>query len=473
MSYRKNWPTLLAYTAAAVAFCFVAAYALMYSAGYRLNFKEGALMKTGVLAVVTKPADAEVALNNKKVARKTPLTMRNLLPGVYSLTITLPNYRTFEYEVEIKSGQVTEVRDLELVLNDVKQTEVAEVKSVANYSTNILYLTKDGELIKLVDDKPTPFDVSKLSNTIKNQIKAASDINFIKRHGDGNGWALGLQIAGRKAVAIIDEGGYRGQFLAAPLNTVEESNLMWVDADRLLLLIGNTLYTRDLTLNRTNIYAKDVLGMEYVNGKLTYAARNKTGQVDLWHDTNVFDGKAGETYLENIPSARGYQLAFIGDHILLIADNNGVKGLWLADVSQIEEKKVEFAKLASNVGTWVADAETIFYSVGRDVFRYKLKGKLVTDTDVKREIKLRSFSKNPEILDIAAGSLYLQQDNRIWVIDKLGKNAYAVMDAPSADVKWLAADGKQILVARANKVVSLLLRVASTGLFSGLVRGTM
>ena len=115
MIHHKNWPTLLAYTVSVILFVVVSGYAVIYATGYRLDFQDWTLRKTGVLAITSKPSGATVYLNDKKYSRRTPLTLRNMLPGAYEATLELANYRPFTKTIEITSGIATEEHNLDLV----------------------------------------------------------------------------------------------------------------------------------------------------------------------------------------------------------------------------------------------------------------------------------------------------------------------------------------------------------------------
>ena len=116
MAYQKNWPTLLAYALAVIGFFVAAAYAVMYATGYRIDFESWTVQKTGVLAITTKPSGATVILNDSQLARKTPFTLRNALPGPYHIKLTLAGYQPYEKDVEVLSSQATEEHNVDLVL---------------------------------------------------------------------------------------------------------------------------------------------------------------------------------------------------------------------------------------------------------------------------------------------------------------------------------------------------------------------
>jgi hypothetical protein len=61
-------------------------------------------VSTGVLAVESRPRGAAVAINGKPSGR-TPLTINDLPPGEYRVTLTLAGYRDFATTVRVVAGE--------------------------------------------------------------------------------------------------------------------------------------------------------------------------------------------------------------------------------------------------------------------------------------------------------------------------------------------------------------------------------
>ena len=73
--------------------------------GFRYDFAENRLIKTGALVVKTDPKDAMVFLNGKKI-NDTPFVKRFLLPGEYELEIKKDGYQTWKKRITIHEQQV-------------------------------------------------------------------------------------------------------------------------------------------------------------------------------------------------------------------------------------------------------------------------------------------------------------------------------------------------------------------------------
>lgn len=78
---------------------------LFYAEGYRFNYKNFKIFKTGVLAVSCYPKDATVKLNSRIKSDKTPYSV-NLLPGYYNVELSKPGFVTWSQTVRVESEMV-------------------------------------------------------------------------------------------------------------------------------------------------------------------------------------------------------------------------------------------------------------------------------------------------------------------------------------------------------------------------------
>lgn len=94
-------------------FIILAPILVLYTAGYRYDFKQQALKKTGVLIVETVPEKATVKLDGT-VRGTTPLRLTQLLPGPIEVTITKDGYHPITQITRIESNQTTFITDKKL-----------------------------------------------------------------------------------------------------------------------------------------------------------------------------------------------------------------------------------------------------------------------------------------------------------------------------------------------------------------------
>lgn len=91
----------------AIIFLFLAPAAVFFARGFRYDFAEKKIVKTGSLSIKTDPGGAQVFLNHDELGQKTPLVKRFLLPGEYLVKTTKADYFPWEKRVAVYGQQVT------------------------------------------------------------------------------------------------------------------------------------------------------------------------------------------------------------------------------------------------------------------------------------------------------------------------------------------------------------------------------
>lgn len=84
---------------------------IIYTSGYRYNFKKGTIEKTGILYLETKPKDALIFIDGK-YKNTTPARFPYLLPDIYSVEIMKNGYYSWQNELEIKSNLTTFAKNI-------------------------------------------------------------------------------------------------------------------------------------------------------------------------------------------------------------------------------------------------------------------------------------------------------------------------------------------------------------------------
>jgi len=96
--------------------------------GYRLDIENKKIIETGVISIDIKPKEAEVYLNDIKITKKIPIRLTNRTPGTYNLKISLPGYKTWEKNIDVKSKQTTYIKNINL-LKDSLPTAIDNTKN--------------------------------------------------------------------------------------------------------------------------------------------------------------------------------------------------------------------------------------------------------------------------------------------------------------------------------------------------------
>ena len=102
-----------------VVFFIVAPLFVLYTAGYRYDWKNKKIKQTGVISIDVEPDDASVFFNNVKIDKRLPIRLSNRAPGQYNLRIEKPGYINWEKEIEVQSKQTTYIKDVTLILDNL------------------------------------------------------------------------------------------------------------------------------------------------------------------------------------------------------------------------------------------------------------------------------------------------------------------------------------------------------------------
>lgn len=97
------------------AFLIAAPLVILYTAGYRYDFKNGLLRETGSLSVDVEPAAARVSLDNLALPGTLPIRLKDITPNKYALKISAPGYYDWQKEIEIKNKQTAYIKDVILI----------------------------------------------------------------------------------------------------------------------------------------------------------------------------------------------------------------------------------------------------------------------------------------------------------------------------------------------------------------------
>jgi len=90
-----------------VIFLVTAPLLLLYTAGYRWNFKKNRIEKVGVVFVRSVPSNAEVALNGVAQKDRTPARFRDLLPDTYDIRVSKDGFTSWEKHLAVESERTT------------------------------------------------------------------------------------------------------------------------------------------------------------------------------------------------------------------------------------------------------------------------------------------------------------------------------------------------------------------------------
>lgn len=140
----------------------------LYASGYKFNLGwppklNRLLIKTGMLIIKTQPEGAKIYLSGQKQTDQaifswqkndlvTPVKIKNVLPGEYTLKLEYPGYLPWQKEIKIYSGQTTFLEDINLFRSDLPVLISLAKEGKISLSPNRKYIYAAGA-IKIVDLK--------------------------------------------------------------------------------------------------------------------------------------------------------------------------------------------------------------------------------------------------------------------------------------------------------------------------------
>jgi len=148
------------YTAFTVLFFLAAPPLVLYTAGFRYDFKYNRVVETGSMVVKSLPSEASIYIDSVQSSEPTPTIINTILPGEINLLVSLSGHHSWEKKIDIKP-RVTSFEER------IKLFSISEPIQILNQSINeywwnknfdkLAYVTEDGELrlLNILNQKDT------------------------------------------------------------------------------------------------------------------------------------------------------------------------------------------------------------------------------------------------------------------------------------------------------------------------------
>jgi len=166
-------------------FLIISTFAVAWASGVQFNVKTGTFEATSVIGIRANLEDVVVKLNGEIVGTATPLQLRNLTPGHYTLEISKLNFQTWHQSYDLVAGQAGVIEELTLIAMQPLISESPNLRIIPTEPFDVGLAAVDGELLdrgKVVTRLTTnPVQAHRFQNGYIYQIK--NDLRYFLPSG--------------------------------------------------------------------------------------------------------------------------------------------------------------------------------------------------------------------------------------------------------------------------------------------------
>jgi hypothetical protein len=138
--------TVLYYISVTV-FCIGLPFILAFAFSYKFDRRNFTFTKTGIISVRTQPPGALVMLDRQIMPEKTPMSVTELLPGRYAVSLELEGYYPYVSDIEVNAGKVARLEKVILfpLRPDIQQInkERISVFWIDDARSSLYYVNRD------------------------------------------------------------------------------------------------------------------------------------------------------------------------------------------------------------------------------------------------------------------------------------------------------------------------------------------
>lgn len=219
---------LILWTILLVSFGLISAYLLVSALGYRIDWKWLHIEKTGIVIIKSQPKDVSIALDATFRAKSTPLVVRDILPGMYDITVTKPQFQNWSSTIQVEPGRVTELDDIVLLrVNPIVEQVTDRDKQLLDDFIRDSTLTISKNEIYL--NTKTPRLITRLSRDVGQAIQYSDKKHVIYQVGN--------------EIKMIDLMGQNVQFITQLPSDIQ-AQIIVVDNGKGILIKQESTYLR-------------------------------------------------------------------------------------------------------------------------------------------------------------------------------------------------------------------------------------
>lgn len=423
---KNNWWIIAGYALAVIFFILISTWVILFANGYKIDWRTNTLQKTGFLLVETYPTNAQVVLAGKPAHRLTSITIKRLLPGSYLTEINLDGYRTWQANLDINPGLITEQRNTLLTFDNLISETLSETpfKLITKSDNNkVALVTKAEEIVLWNNNNKQEAVISDPSLIIQrlsyNNKQDIAQGKITKLEFGPNNKTLIIEIVGRitKYYLSLDTATGKLQLITYGKNT---NTLDWLNSTEIIFLQNNNLYLH--SLNENNLLLKNIIDYTIYNNLIYGVIKNEFGQNSL-----IKINKKGQYTEEftNIPQAEKYQLIKLINDWVLITENKNIKSIWW---STTEDNKLIWQKFASNIVSEIIwNNKYITYQSGNKIMLVDL------EKDILNPQIVLNNQLDLTLVTLEFDTLLYIENKHLKSVDLTGYNNYQLFNLENDD----------------------------------------
>ncbi len=225
----------------AATFFFLSGVVLFYSFGYKYNIEENKTVQTGAIIIKAQPEkvdiykDGAIYKNNKTIANLFSdfVKIEDLKSGTYNIKIESADYFSWEKNISVKSGYVTELKNIVLLKKDYGKNIILNGMEINPDENNIwTNSAKDKIAYQKTGEKGLVLAVFDFNENSENVI---ADLEKIPFSGIKGGYSLGDIIFSNDSANVI-----------LKIKSADKNIWYLIDAEN-----GNKIYGLSQTLNNS------------------------------------------------------------------------------------------------------------------------------------------------------------------------------------------------------------------------------
>ncbi|MBI3804464.1 MAG: PEGA domain-containing protein [Nitrospirae bacterium] len=273
-------------------FTIVAPVLILSASGYRYDFQEGTLVRTGTLVLKTQPAGAKIVIDQQEQKETTPAKIGGLPPAHYRVRVEADQFRPWSKEIEVRGNKITLADQIVLIPKQIPVSSLfpEEVRTfaVSQDGRKLSYVRRDatkGDSLWLFDldqnETHLLFPLGEKSDPTAgesadspNRESSANSIDRLLWLMDGQGIAFSVATKETKQYFILPlEGGVReGEpYAFVPPGKGEVDQWKWTRSGlSFFFLQGGLLYRAAYDIRSTTQVVPDQIQSYAISGETIY-----------------------------------------------------------------------------------------------------------------------------------------------------------------------------------------------------------